>query len=86
MERISRRDFIKHSMIMGTGAVALPAVLTSTAVSDDNPEKSEKFLLCPPYLGCPNPSSILLNLVSGEKAIECYVRFGDNKEAAEGEW
>ncbi len=73
-------------MIVGTGTMALPVVLKSTAVSDEAPEKSDKFLLCPPYLGCPTRSSILLNLVSGEKAIECRIRFSETKEATEGKW
>lgn len=86
MESISRRDFMKHSMIMGTSAMTLPVVLKSTAVSADDPEIPDRFLLCPPYLGCPTRSSILLNLVSGEKAIECYIRFGETKEVAGGKW
>ena len=86
MKRISRRDFIKHSLIVGTSTIALPAVLKSKGAFANDPEKPDKFLLCPPYLGCPARSSILLNLVSGEKAIECYIRFGETKDVAEGEW
>jgi hypothetical protein len=82
MVSISRRDFIKHSMIMGAGAMALPVVLKSTAVSAIDLENPDKLLLCPPYLGCPTRSSILLNFVSGEKAIECCIRFSENKEVA----
>jgi hypothetical protein len=86
MKRVSRRDFIKHSLILGTSTMALPAVLAPRGASANDPEKRDKFLLCPPYLGCPTCSSILLNLVSGEKAIECYIRFGETKDVAEGEW
>jgi hypothetical protein len=73
-------------MIMGTGVMALPVVLKSRAVSTDDPEKPDEFLLCPPYLGCPTRSSILLNLVSGEKAIKYRIRFCEAKEIASGEW
>lgn len=66
--------------------MALPAVLKSNGASPHDPEKPDKFLLCPPYLGCPTRSSILLNLVSGEKAIECHIRFGGTKDVAEEEW
>ncbi len=66
--------------------MTLPTVLKSRGVSANDPEKSDTFLLCPPYLGCPTRSSILLNIVSGEKAIECYIRFGETKDVAEGEW
>jgi hypothetical protein len=73
-------------MIMGTGAMALPVVLKSTAVSVVDPEKPEEVLLCPPYLGCPTPSSVLLNFVAGEKPIECRIRFGESKRVAGREW
>jgi hypothetical protein len=73
-------------MIMGTSAMAFPVTLKSAAVSADNQETPDKFLLCPPYMGCPTRSSIIMNLVSGEKVIACYVRVGETKEVMKGKW
>jgi hypothetical protein len=86
MESISRRDFIKHGMMMGASAMGFPIVLNSTAIPAHDPKKTDEFLLCPPYLGCPTPSSIRLNLVSGEEDIICRIRFGETNDVAGENW
>jgi hypothetical protein len=86
MEIMSRRDFIKQSMIMGTGVIGLPMMLESAAAPAQRAEISDKLLLCPTYLGCLTHSSVLLNVVAGEGDILCRIRFGRNDDIEGRNW
>ncbi|MBW2031669.1 MAG: metallophosphoesterase [Deltaproteobacteria bacterium] len=74
MGNISRRGFIKKTMLMGAAATAFPRVLLSGPPLTGAEEK-EYLLLTHPYLGRPTYSSIAVNLVAGEEDISCYIRF-----------
>lgn len=78
IKKISRRDFIKDSVIIGAGATTVPSLITSKNAAAQNSDHQRSLLLCPPFLGCPTQKSMTINLVGGEDPITCYIRYANN--------
>lgn len=70
---ISRRGFIKKTMLMGAAATAFPRMFVSDPPLT-SAEQKDRLLLTHPYLGRPTHSSIAVNLVAGEEDIVGYIK------------
>jgi hypothetical protein len=86
MSKISRRDFMKNSILMSAGMTTLSSPFVTKTWAAPSDVKSSSLLLMPPFLGKPTHSSITLNLVAGEKNIVCYVKYRENSKSRDKPW
>lgn len=86
MSKISRRDFMKNSILMSAGMTTLSSPFVPKTWAAPSDVKASSLLLMPPYLGKPTHSSITLNLVAGEKNIVCYVKYRENSKSQDKTW
>ncbi|MDB9822944.1 metallophosphoesterase [Deltaproteobacteria bacterium] len=86
MNNISRRKFIKKTMIIGAAATAFPTSLFTGGSTSFSAEIASPVLSYPPYLGKPTYSTITVNLVAGEKPIDCFLEFRRKTETNDKSW
>ncbi len=82
---VSRRNFLKKITTAGAGTLFLPAAFWLTANETCLAAKSSKMLLNNPCLVRPAFSSISINIVCGDRPIECFARYRETKTRT-GRW
>ncbi|MBW2000090.1 MAG: metallophosphoesterase [Deltaproteobacteria bacterium] len=85
MDNISRRKFIKKSVLTGAALTAFPGSFLLNVPGARATERDQP-LLTRPYLGRPTTSSITVNLVAGEEDIACHIRFRRRGGSRKGAW
>jgi hypothetical protein len=79
MSNIARRGFIKRLVVVGAGTTILPVTFIANGKEDTSASKNASLLI-PPCLVRPTASAMTVNIVGGEKPLDCFIRF---REAGE---
>jgi 3',5'-cyclic AMP phosphodiesterase CpdA len=86
MGNISRRDFIKRVVVVGAGAAVLPGAFVPMANGSFEAIKESSLLLNFPCLAKPGSSTITVNIVAGEKPLDCFIKFREESGQKETPW
>lgn len=76
MSTISRRRFLKQVVAAGAGTTLFPGAFITSGKEVPN----SRFLLTSPCLVKPTASSITVNIVGGDKPLDCFIRFKEEGE------
>ncbi len=79
---ISRRSFLKGIAAVSAGTTLFPLPFSSYMAEGTSASKLNPLLLTPPCLVKPTGSSIMVNLVCGDKPVQCLIRFREKSEKA----
>ncbi len=82
---ITRRNFVKSSLLFGASATVGSSLLLPNDSIAQKSEPSTTPFLCPPFLGRPTDTSITMNLVGGEQPVFFFIKYG-GKNSRENEW
>jgi predicted phosphodiesterase len=83
MALISRRSFLKGIASASVGTALFPLPFSSNGEEDTTASNLAPLLLTPPCLVKPTSSSITINLVCGDKPVQCLIRLRKKIEKAD---
>ena len=86
MSCISRRDFIKRVVVLGAGSTVLPGAFIAKGCKTFPTATAPSLLLNFPCLVKPTTSTITINIVGGEKAIDSFIRFREELLEEDNPW
>jgi predicted phosphodiesterase len=86
MSCISRRDFIKGIVVLGAGSTVLPGAFISKGCRTIPGLTAPPLLLNFPCLVKPTSSTVTVNIIGGEKSIDCFIRFREELEEKNNPW
>lgn len=74
MSTLSRRNFLKQLTAAGAGAALFPSIL-SAGEKQTSSSGTHPLLLVSPCLVKPTLSEITVNIVAGDKPLDCFINY-----------